>query len=163
MAQPVYDVVGGFKYVAGPFQTVTKKTNEAVYRHSLLKLSGGKVSLWTSGAKVFGVAQHAAALGEDVIVSIDPESLYEATSYSKVGITDIGKFCPLTLENVGIRVGDLSTMRIVSSTTSTTPALANPVQMVGLANNVTNVASASNHKCIVKFITGELEPYVDAV
>lgn len=163
MSQPIYDVVGGLKYVGGPLDIHERVTNEIVYQNSLLKLVNGKVSNWTTGAKPCGVALHYAGAGERVVVNEDPESLYEATDYAVVTYTKIGYYCPLTTENANLHVGKYSSIKTVSAGTDSTPSLSLPVQIVGLANNVTNVAAAYNRKCIVKVNTGEFEPYVDAV
>lgn len=164
MAQPIYDVVGGFKYHSGPLQIIEYVTDEAVYQNGLLRLSSAqKVRPWNGVSKIAGVAMHAAGIGEKVAVSVDPETLYEATAYGNVLLSDIGKMCPAVLENPSVRVGNYSTMRIAVGSAVTTPALTHPVLVIGLSSNVTNVAQASNHKCLVKLITGEFEPYVDAV
>lgn len=161
MAQSTRDVVGGLKYVAGPLQVREYVTDEVVYQNSLLRLSSAqKVRPWNGVSKFIGVAMHYAAAGEKVLVSIDPETLYEVTGYGPTILTDVGKYASLTLENINTRVGNYSTMRLAGVTNVYT--LTTPLQIVGLQSAVSELPYAERLKAIVKLATGELEPYVDA-
>jgi hypothetical protein len=165
MAQFAYENAAGLKYAGGPLQVKEFTTDQIVYQNGLVILTtSGLVRPWPGTGKALGVAQFYAAAGEKVLVSIDPETLYEATRLG-LGIptiADVGKYVAMSQENPALSVGGIhSSMKL--GTPTTTIAADTPVQVVRLSNNVTNINPATNKKCIVKMTTGLLEPYVDAV
>ncbi len=164
MPQPVYDVVCGFKYHSGPFRVVEYTANTAaLYEGGLLMLSGGKMSRWVAGNLPAGVAINYAPANGKVLVSVDPETIYEATdSLDTVTDAKIGTMCAVIAENPSLVINRKSSMKTALFSSYTTPNTSAPVVVIGAGKGVTNNAAASNCKVLVKLITGAFEPKIDA-
>lgn len=162
MGANVYEKIPGFKVVAGPVTIKEFPAASTIYERGLVKLVFGLVSPWTAGSAPAGVAITSAAPGGKALISIDPETIYEATAYSKYLETYRGLCCQVIEENAlnSERIGSYSAQKIAMPG-SATPNSGTPVQVVGPAGNTTSNPS-TNYKVLVKLVDGAFEPEVDA-
>lgn len=100
---------------------------------------------------VSGVAMSHGAAGEDVIVCIDPDAIYEATGDAAVTQAMVGHFTDLISNTVTGPTSEVSGVLVdIGNTPATTPATGDNWQVVGLPTTVTQ--DTTDFKLLVRAV-----------
>lgn len=133
------------------FKTFT--TSEEIVKYQPVKLAAGYiVDAVQTSSDVLGVAMCHADSGDEVIVCIDPDVIYEATGDVIAVAADVGQYANMVDSSLGVALGGNRTSSAVLNLPATTTGTGRYCYVVGLPTTVTNAAPAAEFKVLVKLI-----------
>lgn len=160
MAFPtIADGPRGLVPARGPMTFEVFEAAETVYQFQPVKLdtSGTIVDAVQTGSVVLGVAMNYGVDGDSITVSVNPDTIYEATA-------DVGDGVAV-LDDIGLYVAFLDSNAYsgkycaaeIDLDNAATAATNKYMKVVGLPTIVDNAAAASKLKLFVKLVSNQFE------
>ena len=180
----IKNIVGGFHPYSGPITPMHYRRYTNVYKGQVMQIRTsapniGLVDAYTGGGfnKVMGVALEPVLSpilvgGQggkpEVMVNVNPDTIYIAdlaTAVPPASVAGlIGYHFGITNESAVSAIGDVSAMRIDTSTSSLTPSPLCPVLIIGpVPELVTKGATVTVTKVLCKIWYKQTEPTMDLI